>query len=105
MTPYDQNVSYFMSALCTSGGLVGYIRRKSIVSLVAGTGFGASYFYSGYLLGTGNKREGLKAGLITSSILLFGVLPRAILKKSKVSILLSTAAISAGALHLKSLKS
>ncbi|KNE55356.1 hypothetical protein AMAG_01256 [Allomyces macrogynus ATCC 38327] len=44
--------AYTLSALCTIGGTVGFLRQRSRASLAAGLAFGALYGASGYLLKT-----------------------------------------------------
>ncbi|KAL3230197.1 Uncharacterized protein RNJ44_01560 [Nakaseomyces bracarensis] len=60
-----EHPAYTLSALTTVGGIIGYMRKKSIPSLVAGLAFGSVYAISGYLLHM-NRDYGLELALGTS---------------------------------------
>lgn len=66
-----------LSGLCTIGGAIGYFRKGSVPSLVAGLTLGALYGYSGYLL-KNNADWGLELALGCSSTLLVAGIGRAI---------------------------
>lgn len=69
--------AFTLSALCAVGGLMGYFRKGSVPSLVAGTSFAVIYGTSGYLLKQ-NKDWGLEIALGASSCLLAAGLARSI---------------------------
>ena len=63
--------------LSTAGGMMGFYRKKSVVSLVAGLSVGGLYGMSAYLL-HGNKDYGLEIALGTSTLLLGAGIARGI---------------------------
>jgi len=68
--------AFTLSGLCAIGGLMGYFRKGSVPSLVAGLGVSTLYGISGYLLNQ-NANYGLELALGTSSVLLAAGLSRA----------------------------
>ncbi|KAK6205085.1 transmembrane proteins 14C-domain-containing protein [Scheffersomyces amazonensis] len=77
-----EHPAYTLSGLCTVGGIIGYSRKGSLPSLVAGLTFGTIYGYSGYLLHK-NADWGLELALGASSFLLATGLARSIPTKFK----------------------
>lgn len=69
--------AFTLSALCAIGGVMGYARKGSFPSLVAGVAFSALYGGAGYLLKQ-NADYGLELALGTSTFLLVAGLARAI---------------------------
>ncbi|KAJ4473648.1 transmembrane proteins 14C-domain-containing protein [Lentinula aciculospora] len=67
--------SYTMGGLCTVGGITGFVRTRSIPSLVAGVGVGALYLYSADNIRKG-ANNGLEGALGASALLLLSSLPR-----------------------------
>ena len=63
-----EHPAFTLSALTTIGGVVGYMRKKSLPSLVAGLTFGGLYAISGYLLHL-NRDYGLELALGSSALL------------------------------------
>jgi uncharacterized membrane protein (UPF0136 family) len=61
--------SWTLSGLCALGGIIGYSRKRSMPSLVAGIAFSGLYGAAGYLLRQ-NADWGLELALGTSSTLL-----------------------------------
>ena len=59
---------FVFGALTVAGGLVGYLKAKSVPSLVAGGIAGAALIVAGYLVGTSGK-AGLFVGLTVSFLL------------------------------------
>lgn len=74
--------AFTLSGLCAVGGLMGYFRKGSVPSLIAGTSFALIYGYSGYLLKQ-NQDWGLELALGASSTLLVAGLSRSIPTKFK----------------------
>ncbi|CAG99314.1 hypothetical protein KDRO_F07810 [Kluyveromyces lactis] len=69
--------SFALAALATIGGTMGYIRKGSVPSLVAGLTFGGIYGYAGYLL-KNNADNGLEIALGASSVMLVTGIARGI---------------------------
>lgn len=63
-----EHPAFTLASLCAVGGTIGYFRKGSLPSLVAGATFTALYGYSGYLL-KNNSDWGLELALGTSSVL------------------------------------
>ncbi|CCM00249.1 uncharacterized protein FIBRA_02278 [Fibroporia radiculosa] len=64
-----------MGGLCIVGGITGFVKTRSIPSLVAGVGVGALYLYSADSIRKGTP-NGLETALGASAILLLSSLPR-----------------------------
>ncbi|KYK58177.1 UPF0136 domain protein [Drechmeria coniospora] len=80
--------SFILAALTASGGIMGYVRTKSVPSLVAGSAVGVLYGLGGYRL---HNREpyGTEMSLLASIILGGSAIPRAIRLRKPVPVLLS----------------
>ncbi|KAI5962399.1 uncharacterized protein KGF55_003475 [Candida pseudojiufengensis] len=72
-----EHPAFTLSGLCAIGGIMGYIRKGSIPSIIAGLTVSTLYGYSGYLLKK-NSNYGLEIALGTSSLLLIAGLSRSI---------------------------
>mmetsp|Transcript_6629 Transcript_6629/g.21396 ORF Transcript_6629/g.21396 Transcript_6629/m.21396 type:complete len:108 (+) Transcript_6629:79-402(+) len=64
------HLSFTTATLLAGGGVWGYVRRKSMPSLIGGLSTGCAMAGSGVLIQTGNDLEGHFLGLATSSLLL-----------------------------------
>lgn len=95
-----EHPAYTLSALCTIGGVGGYIRRGSVPSLVAGVAIGGLYGYSGKLLHE-NAEYGIELASASSALLILGMLPRAIKTRKPLPITLSLVGFSALAYYSK----
>lgn len=69
--------AFTLSGLCAVGGIIGYYRKKSVPSLVAGLAISVLYGGAGYLLKQ-NADYGLELALGTSTTLLVAGIGRAI---------------------------
>ncbi|EPT02986.1 hypothetical protein FOMPIDRAFT_1022608 [Fomitopsis schrenkii] len=67
--------AYVMGGLCVVGGITGFVRTRSIPSLVAGVTVGALYLYSANSIRNGTP-NGLETALGASALLLLSSLPR-----------------------------
>lgn len=76
-TSIMEHPAFTLSALVTIGGSMGYLRKKSVPSLVAGLVFGGVYGYAGYLLKQ-NRDGGLELALGASSLMLVTGIARGI---------------------------
>ena len=76
-TPGSAHLNLTMGGLVGLGGIMGYIKAKSVPSLVAGVGVGALFAGSGYLIKEGQNTNGHGLASITSLALIGGMAPRA----------------------------
>lgn len=72
-----EHPSFTLSGLCAIGGFMGYFRKGSLPSLIAGSTFAILYGTSGYLL-KNNADWGLELALGSSTVLLAAGLGRSI---------------------------
>ncbi|ODV58544.1 Tmh11p [Ascoidea rubescens DSM 1968] len=63
------HISWTAGSLCAVGGIMGFAKKRSVPSLVAGLSFAGIYFSAGYLLKQ-NADWGLELALLASSGLL-----------------------------------
>ncbi|KAI2463444.1 transmembrane proteins 14C-domain-containing protein [Annulohypoxylon bovei var. microspora] len=80
-----EHPSFTLAGLLAVGGTAGYIRTRSLPSIIAGLGLGASYAYSGYLL-KNNKDYGAELALGNSVLLLGSAVPRVIKTKARAPV-------------------
>jgi uncharacterized membrane protein (UPF0136 family) len=64
----SQHTAYTMAGLCALGGLMGFARKRSTPSLLAGLVLGAAFAYSGFLLQE-NRDYGHETSFVTSTVL------------------------------------
>jgi uncharacterized membrane protein (UPF0136 family) len=78
--PGSAHVNLSFGALVMAGGIVGYVRKGSKISLVAGMAVGSLLVGSGYLIAFSDDRqyEGHLLGCGTSALLALGMTPRAL---------------------------
>lgn len=72
-----EHPAFTLSGLCAVGGIMGYARKGSMPSLIAGTTFSILYGTAGYLLKQ-NADFGLELALGASSTLLVAGVSRAV---------------------------
>ncbi|SCU96611.1 LAFA_0G07184g1_1 [Lachancea sp. 'fantastica'] len=72
-----EHPAYTLAALTTLGGAMGFARKGSKPSLLAGLAFGGIYGYAGYLLSK-NADGGLEIALGASSLMLVTGIARGI---------------------------
>lgn len=102
MAPGSAHPAFGLGALSMVGGLVGYMRKGSKPSLIAGTVLGASLIGSGVLISGENQFEGHALATATSSLMAVGMGAR-YLKTGKImpaGIIASLGVVSA-AYHAK----
>lgn len=68
--------AYTIAALCAIGGVMGYTRKHSLPSLLAGSVFALLYATAGYMIAS-NGQYGLQLALGTSSTLMLAGIIRA----------------------------
>ena len=76
--PGSAHLSFTMAGLCAGGGVVGYVRARSVPSVVAGFGCGALFLGSGLLIKQGDNVKGHGLALMTSVALVGALGPRAL---------------------------
>ncbi|KAJ2775559.1 hypothetical protein IWQ57_000370 [Coemansia nantahalensis] len=92
--------SYSMAALCAVGGAIGYVKGRSLPSLVAGMGIGAVYWYAGQRIQK-NQDYGHDLALAASSLLLFAMGPKALRTRAPVPVVMSTLGTASAAYYSK----
>ena len=53
----EAHVPMALAGVCTVGGLMGYMKSRSMISLVAGAGVGALYAAAGYMIQNGDAEK------------------------------------------------
>ncbi|KAI9030783.1 transmembrane protein 14 [Phycomyces nitens] len=98
----SDHTAFTMAALSATGGIAGFVRTRSIPSLVAGVGIGSLYGVAGYLIRE-NKDYGHETAVLASTLLAGGMIPRAVKTQFKkpVPVALSVVSIAAGAYYVK----
>ncbi|PVU86230.1 hypothetical protein BB559_006597 [Furculomyces boomerangus] len=96
----SEHIALSMAAACTAGGLIGYFKTGSVISLVAGAGIGALYAYSGLeIKKNGNHGYDMAVG---ASLLLLGAMgPKAIRTLKPVPTTMSILGLASGAYYSK----
>ncbi|PYI06316.1 hypothetical protein BO78DRAFT_397268 [Aspergillus sclerotiicarbonarius CBS 121057] len=87
-----QTTSLLLSLLTSLGGIIGYIRTKSLPSIIAGLSVGSLYLLS-YLRLRNNQPYGVEIALFASLVLGGSSIPRAIKTRKTVPCVLSVVAL------------
>ncbi|KAI9504448.1 hypothetical protein GGI25_005300 [Coemansia spiralis] len=96
----SQHPAYTMAGICALGGAIGYIKGRSVPSLVAGASIGAIYFYAGQRIQK-NENHGHDLALAASSFLLFAMGPKALRTRAPVPVVMSILGIGSTAYYSK----
>jgi len=90
--------AFVMGGLCVVGGVTGFIRTRSIPSIVAGVGVGLLYLYSADSIRKGTA-NGLETALGASALLFLSSAPRSM--KGPVPAMLTVTSALTGAYYGK----
>ncbi|TWU71149.1 hypothetical protein ED733_001504 [Metarhizium rileyi] len=87
-----ETASYALAALTAGGGIMGYVRTRSMPSIIAGSAVGVLYGIGGYRI---QNREpyGVELSLLASVVLGGSAIPRAIRLRKPVPVLLSVLSV------------
>ncbi|KAF0689638.1 Aste57867_18937 [Aphanomyces stellatus] len=91
--------TYTMAALLAIGGVMGYAKKGSVISLAAGVGIGAGFGFAGYLLQQGQMTNGHATALALSSITMAAMGVRAIRTRATVPIAVASLCAVSSAYH------
>ncbi|KAF2146860.1 uncharacterized protein K452DRAFT_283061 [Aplosporella prunicola CBS 121167] len=72
-----ETIAYILGALTAGGGITGYVRTRSVPSIVAGVTVGTLYGLGGYRL-SNREPYGVELALLASVVLAGSSIPRAI---------------------------
>ncbi|KAK9765222.1 hypothetical protein K7432_006620 [Basidiobolus ranarum] len=76
-----------LAGLCAVGGIMGYVKGRSMPSLIAGLSFGTLYGASAYLLKE-NRDYGQELAAATSILLTGAMIPRAVSTRKPIPLAL-----------------
>mmetsp|Transcript_6646 Transcript_6646/g.20120 ORF Transcript_6646/g.20120 Transcript_6646/m.20120 type:complete len:109 (-) Transcript_6646:1641-1967(-) len=76
--PGDSHTAYTMGAITIAGGLAGYIRARSLPSIMSSVPIGLGFLASGYAIDNGKEYEGHLGAFICSGIMVAALAPRAV---------------------------
>ena len=66
----SSHLNMTLGGVLCAGGLAGYVKAKSMPSLIAGFGLGALYFGSAVLINRGQSAKGHASAIVPSVVLL-----------------------------------
>ncbi|DBA02939.1 TPA: hypothetical protein N0F65_005966 [Lagenidium giganteum] len=91
--------TYTMAALLGAGGVIGFLKKKSIPSLVAGVALGTGFGIAGYMLQSGRMTQGHGTALFFSTITMSAMGVRAIRTRKPMPIAISAMGAVSAAYH------
>ncbi|KAG7387188.1 Transmembrane protein 14A [Phytophthora pseudosyringae] len=91
--------TYTMAGLLTAGGVFGYLKSKSVPSLVAGVTLGAGFGIAGFLLQKGEMTNGHGVALLVSSITTGAMGLRAVRTKKPLPVSVASLGALSAAYH------
>ena len=90
----SSHLSFTFALLFGAGGAMGFIRKRSVPSLVGGMACAGLYAYSGYVINSGEPEAGHKLGLGTSTLIAAGFGARALKTKKMMPAVLAVLGIA-----------
>lgn len=91
--------TYTMAGLLTAGGVFGYLKKKSVPSLVAGLTLGAGFGVAGYMLQSQHMTNGHGVALLMSTVTMSAMGVRAVRTKKPLPIAVSSIGALSAAYH------
>ncbi|KAJ3221973.1 hypothetical protein HK099_002836 [Clydaea vesicula] len=85
----SHHIAYTMAGLISAGGLIGFAKKGSKASLIAGCAVGGLYATSGYLISE-NRDNGIELALSASVLLSSAFLPKAIRTQKVMPVFIAT---------------
>lgn len=79
----SSHANFALAALTAVGGTIGYLKAKSVPSLLAGLGFGAVFAYTGHMINSGDGKTGHTAS-VCASLVLTGLMGARFAKSNKL---------------------
>jgi uncharacterized membrane protein (UPF0136 family) len=90
----SSHMSFTFALMFGAGGAVGFIRKRSVPSLVGGLACAGLYAYSGYIINSGDPEAGHKLGLGTSTLIAAGFGARTLKTKKMMPAVLAVLGIA-----------
>lgn len=91
--------TYTMGALLAAGGIFGYVKTKSMPSLIAGVTLGAGFGIAGYMLQNGQMTQGHGTALLFSTVTMSAMGVRAIGSRKPLPIAVASLGALSAAYH------
>jgi len=91
--------TYTLAALLAIGGAMGYAKKKSVISLVAGLGLGVGFGVAGYMIQEGQMTNGHGTALVLSAFTMTAMGYRAVKTQGKVPIAVASLCALSTAYH------
>eukprot|EP00457_Paulinella_chromatophora_P023901 gb/GEZN01027555.1/.p2 GENE.gb/GEZN01027555.1/~~gb/GEZN01027555.1/.p2 ORF type:complete len:126 (-),score=15.23 gb/GEZN01027555.1/:67-444(-) len=95
--PGSAHLSYSMAGVMSLGGIIGYVKAKSLPSLLGGLTIGAAYAVSGYLIQSGESQQGHLVGSAASAAVI-GIFGKSAIKSGQLGRPALFAGLGAGSL-------
>jgi len=83
MDPNNETLFYISGSIVGAGGIYGFLKSRSVVSLVAGSFLGGGYLLGGYYIANKNYQRGHEVALGTSA-LITGIMGSRFLRTKKI---------------------
>ena len=97
----SSHLNFSLAALFAGGGIGGYVKAKSMPSLIGGFACSSLYIASGYMINKGEPEMGYAVGLATSSFVAAGFGARSMKATKPVPISLAVLGLAGAAYNFK----